>query len=50
VVVVPLKLDVTSDEEVVAAARVAGDINLFINNAGIAKPGGFLADGAIEAV
>ena len=47
--VVPLKLDVTSDEDVVAAARVAGDINLLINNAGIARPGGFLADGAVEA-
>jgi NAD(P)-dependent dehydrogenase (short-subunit alcohol dehydrogenase family) len=47
--VVPLKLDVTSDEDVVAAARVAGNVNLLINNAGIARPGGFLADGAIEA-
>ena len=35
--VVPLKLDVTSDEDAVAAARVAGDINLLINNAGIAR-------------
>jgi len=47
--VVPLKLDVTSDEDAVAAARVAGNINLLINNAGIARPGGFLADGAVEA-
>ena len=47
--VVPLKLDVTSDEDVVAAARVAGNINLLVNNAGIARPGGFLADGAVEA-
>jgi NAD(P)-dependent dehydrogenase (short-subunit alcohol dehydrogenase family) len=45
----PLKLDVTSQEDVVAAARVAGDVNLLINNAGIARPGGFLADGAVEA-
>jgi NAD(P)-dependent dehydrogenase (short-subunit alcohol dehydrogenase family) len=37
--VVPLKLDVTSNEDAVAAARVAG----------IARPGGFLADGAVEA-
>src|SRR5215472_10695712 len=35
--VVPLKLDVTSDEDAVAAARVAGNINLLINNAGIAR-------------
>jgi NAD(P)-dependent dehydrogenase (short-subunit alcohol dehydrogenase family) len=47
--VMPLKLDVTSQEDVVAAARVAGDVNLLINNAGIARPGGFLADGAVEA-
>jgi NAD(P)-dependent dehydrogenase (short-subunit alcohol dehydrogenase family) len=46
---VPLKLDVTSDEDAVAAARVAGNINLLINNAGIARPGGFLADDAVEA-
>src|SRR6516165_10709347 len=47
--VVPLKLDVTSDEDVVAAARAAGDATLLVNNAGIAKAGGFLADGAVEA-
>jgi NAD(P)-dependent dehydrogenase (short-subunit alcohol dehydrogenase family) len=32
--VVPLLLDVTSDESVVAAAGRAGDVNLLINNAG----------------
>jgi NAD(P)-dependent dehydrogenase (short-subunit alcohol dehydrogenase family) len=47
--VVPLKLDVTSDEDVAAAASAATDVNLLINNAGIARPGGFLADGAVEA-
>ena len=47
--VIPLKLDVTRDEEIAAAVREAGDVTLLINNAGIAKPGGFLADGAIEA-
>jgi NAD(P)-dependent dehydrogenase (short-subunit alcohol dehydrogenase family) len=47
--VVTLKLDVTSDEDVVAAARAAGDVNLLVNNAGIARPGGFLADGAVQA-
>jgi NAD(P)-dependent dehydrogenase (short-subunit alcohol dehydrogenase family) len=47
--VVPLKLDVTSDEDVIAAARVAGNVNLLVNNAGIARPGSFLADGAVEA-
>jgi NAD(P)-dependent dehydrogenase (short-subunit alcohol dehydrogenase family) len=47
--VVPLKLDVTSDEDVIAAARAAGNVNLLVNNAGIARPGGFLAGGAVEA-
>jgi NAD(P)-dependent dehydrogenase (short-subunit alcohol dehydrogenase family) len=47
--VVPLKLDVTRDEDVMAAAREAADVTLLINNAGIAIPGGFLADGAVEA-
>ena len=47
--VVPLKLDVTSDEDVVAAARAAGNVNLLVNNAGVARPGGFLADGAVAA-
>ena len=32
---VPLKMDVTSDAEVAAAAKAAGDITLLINNAGI---------------
>jgi hypothetical protein len=32
---VPVKMDVTSDEEVAAAARVAGDVTLLINNAGV---------------
>ena len=47
--VAPLKLDVTNDEEAAAAALAAGDVNLLINNAGIARPGGFFANGAIEA-
>ena len=47
--VVPLKLDVTSDEDAVAAARVAGNVNLLVDDPGIARPGGFLADGAVEA-
>ena len=47
--VVPLKLDVTSQQDVVAAARAAGDVSLLVNNAGIARPGGFLADEAVEA-
>jgi NAD(P)-dependent dehydrogenase (short-subunit alcohol dehydrogenase family) len=47
--VVPLKLDVTRDDEVAAVGREAADVSLLVNNAGIAKPGGFLSEGAIEA-
>jgi NAD(P)-dependent dehydrogenase (short-subunit alcohol dehydrogenase family) len=47
--VVTLKLDVTSDEDAAAAAPSAADVSLLVNNAGIARPGGFLADSAIDA-
>jgi len=39
-----LQLDVTSLEQIEAAARQAPDVTLVINNAGIAQPGGFLAE------
>ena len=39
-----LRLDVTKPEEIAAAAQQANDVTLVINNAGIAQPGGFLAD------
>jgi NAD(P)-dependent dehydrogenase (short-subunit alcohol dehydrogenase family) len=38
-----VRLDVTNPEEVAAAAALAPDVTLVINNAGIAQPGGFLA-------
>ncbi|MCZ8254260.1 MAG: SDR family oxidoreductase, partial [Polaromonas sp.] len=38
-----LKLDVTKPEEVAAAAALASDVTLVINNAGVGQPGGFLA-------
>jgi len=38
-----LKLDVTKPEEVAAAAALASDVTLVVNNAGVAQPGGFLA-------
>ncbi|MFY2997852.1 SDR family oxidoreductase [Achromobacter xylosoxidans] len=44
-----IKLDVTSDEDVAAAAALAEDVTLVINNAGIAATGGFLADDSIES-
>src|SRR4030095_6570978 len=38
-----LRLDVTNPDDVKAAAELASDVTLLINNAGIAQPGGFLA-------
>jgi NAD(P)-dependent dehydrogenase (short-subunit alcohol dehydrogenase family) len=38
-----LRLDVNRPEDVAAAAALASDVTLVINNAGIAQPGGFLA-------
>ena len=40
--VTPIKLDVTSADDVATAAAVAGDVTLVINNAGIAETGSFL--------
>jgi short-subunit dehydrogenase len=48
--VIPVKLDVTKPEEVAAAAALAGDVTLFINNAGIARLGGFTADDPAAAL
>lgn len=41
--VTPLQLDVTSPADIAAAAASAGDVNVVINNAGIAQFGGLLA-------
>jgi NAD(P)-dependent dehydrogenase (short-subunit alcohol dehydrogenase family) len=47
--VVALTLDVTQPEQIAAAVKEASDVTLVINNAGIAQPGGFLAQDS-EAV
>jgi NAD(P)-dependent dehydrogenase (short-subunit alcohol dehydrogenase family) len=39
----PVRLDVTKPDDVAAAAKLASDVTLVINNAGIAQPGNFLA-------
>jgi NAD(P)-dependent dehydrogenase (short-subunit alcohol dehydrogenase family) len=44
----PLRLDVTNLDEVAAAAKMASDVTLVINNAGVAQPGGFLAPDSEE--
>jgi len=46
--VVPIKLDVTSADDIATAAAQCDDVNLLINNAGIADTGGFLDEGAEE--
>ena len=47
--VVPIQLDVTDADQVARAARECGDVNIVINNAGIAEPGGFLADAGLAS-
>ena len=46
--VVPVKLDVTNHDEIAAVARDYKDVNVLINNAGIVRAGGILADNALE--
>lgn len=43
-----VKLDVTNDADVAAAAARLGDVDLVINNAGVGAAGGFLADDSEE--
>ena len=43
-----LRLDINRPEEVAAAAALASDVTLIINNAGIAQTGGFLAGDSEE--
>src|SRR5471030_2633816 len=46
--VIPVKFDVTQPADIAAAAELCGDTTLLINNAGIAKVVGFLADDSVE--
>lgn len=48
--VVPIKLDVTQDAEVNAAAVLCADVNLLINNAGIMLASPMLAEGSEAAL
>ena len=45
----PIRLDVTQAEQVEAAARELGDVNLLINNAGIIRGTGFLTPDGLDA-
>ena len=43
-----LRLDVNSADDIAAAAALASEVTLVINNAGIAQPGGFLVQDSEE--
>jgi len=46
---VPIKLDVTSDDDVADAARICNDVTVVVNNAGIAQLGGLLKAGTSDS-
>jgi NAD(P)-dependent dehydrogenase (short-subunit alcohol dehydrogenase family) len=46
--VVPVKLDVTNAADVAAAAKLAGDVDVVINNAGIYRNTPIVGDGAAD--
>jgi NAD(P)-dependent dehydrogenase (short-subunit alcohol dehydrogenase family) len=48
--VVPVRLDVTQEDQVRAAAQQCNDVTLLINNAGIMKSSPMLAEGSEEAL
>lgn len=47
--VVPVKLDITSADDIAATAALAGDVTLVINNAGISTGTAVLADDAVAS-
>jgi NAD(P)-dependent dehydrogenase (short-subunit alcohol dehydrogenase family) len=46
----PVRLDVTNVDEIAAAARACGDVDLLVNNAGISRRSGLLAPDGLDAV
>src|SRR5947207_14420868 len=46
---VPVRLDVTNDDDVAHAARTCTDVSIVVNNAGILRQSASLAEGGIEA-
>jgi len=46
----PIQLDVTKPDDVAAAARKLGDVDVLINNAGIARGSGLFADASVSAL
>jgi NAD(P)-dependent dehydrogenase (short-subunit alcohol dehydrogenase family) len=46
--IVPIALDVTHPEQILAAAQIATDVTLLINNAGVLSAGGLFAPNSVE--
>ena len=46
--ITPVQLDVTNHEQIAAVTRELKDVSILINNAGIVRAGGILADNALE--
>src|SRR5207247_7332336 len=47
--VIPIRLDVTDDDQIADAARRRHDVSIVVNNAGILRRSSSMADGAVEA-
>jgi NAD(P)-dependent dehydrogenase (short-subunit alcohol dehydrogenase family) len=45
-----IRLDVTRGEDIAAAAKACGDVNLLINNAGISRGSSLVTEGTAEAL
>jgi NAD(P)-dependent dehydrogenase (short-subunit alcohol dehydrogenase family) len=46
---IPVRLDVTNDDDIAQAARTCDDVSIVVNNAGILRQSPSLADGGVEA-
>jgi NAD(P)-dependent dehydrogenase (short-subunit alcohol dehydrogenase family) len=46
---IPVRLDVTNDDDITNAVRTCADVSIVVNNAGILRQSASLADGALEA-
>ena len=46
---IPVRLDVTNDDDIANAARTCTDVSIVVNNAGILRQSASLAEGGIEA-
>jgi NAD(P)-dependent dehydrogenase (short-subunit alcohol dehydrogenase family) len=47
--IIPVRLDVTNDDEIAEAARRCRDVSIVVNNAGILRRSSSMGDGAVEA-